>query len=152
MASHSPLSIPPKMTKRKFEDLGSVQAEKFRLKALLHEHAFRLEQRGNALKDPELLKLLVGNTVRNAVSQWGPGRFMARVVGKDQSGIGGYLGGVLASRAKGFKGKAMALVVGALAPAILERLIPPDKLEQFIHYLEGLKERFAEMLHPKDTE
>lgn len=140
------------MTKRKFEDLGSVQAEKFRLKALLHEHAFRLEQRGNALKDPELRKLLVGNTVRNAFSHWGPGRFITRVVGKDQSGIGGYLGGVLASRAKGFKGKAMALVIGALAPAILERLIHPEKLERFIHYLEAMKERFTGSFDPEDTE
>lgn len=137
---------------RKFEDLGSVQAEKARLKALVDQHANRLEQRVNALKDPEMRKLVLGNTVRNAVSHWGPGRFMTRVLGKDQSGIGGFLSGVLASRARGFKGKAMALVVGAVAPAILERLFQPEKLEQFVHFLEGLKERFVHLLEPKDTE
>lgn len=152
MASHLPLSIPPKMTKRKFEDLGSVQAEKIRLKALVELHGNLLEQRSLALKDPELRKLLLGNTVRNALSKWGPGRFVTRVLGKDQSGIGAFLSGVLASRARGFKGKALALVVGAVAPAILERLFQPEKLEQFVYFLEGLKERFAHLLEPKDEE
>lgn|GEM_PF-2393585 len=152
MASRSELSIQAKMMKRKFEDLVAVEAEKSRLKALVHQHANMLEQRGMALRDPEIRKLLLGNTVRNMLSHWGPGRMMSRVLKKDQSGIGGFLGGLLASRARGFKGKALALVVGAVAPAILERLIPPEKLEQFIHYLEALKERFAELLEPKDKE
>lgn len=134
-----------------FENMDAVRVEKARLKLLVEQHSVRLEQRAMALKDPELRSMLLGNTLRNSVSRWGPGKFMVNALGTDRSGIGGFLSGVLTTRAHGFKGKVIALVVGALAPAILERLIQPEKLAQFIHYLEAMKERITELLGSKEA-
>ncbi len=140
----------PKSMTRTFENLTAVKAEKARLKTAIDRHETMLVIRWNGLKDPALRRMLIGNTIHNAIGHLGPYKLISGILNADSSGVGGYLGGAMASRAKTFKGRLFALAIGALVPLVLERLIKPERLEAIVLQLKSIWESMVNKIRPED--
>ncbi len=116
----------------RFQDLTAVNAELLRLDAIRDGHAERFSDLFRSLKESEVRRTLMKNTVKEALGKFAPGKILGSLIGG--GGIGSGLTMALGAGKGGLLKRMGMFALGLAAPKILkkvESISIPDVAHEF---------------------
>ncbi|MBP6313867.1 MAG: hypothetical protein WAR83_11855 [Flavobacteriales bacterium] len=134
-----------KRTER-FKNMDEVLVEKQVLRAACTVNNERMQAHLETIRDPELRKKLIRNSIQDAIQSIAPLKALRSAFGNDNGIAGNLLGIVLGSTGKTTKGKTLGWIAGLVLPAIANAFMQSKRGEKIIRELRRSWARISERL------
>lgn len=131
---------------QRFHSLAEVQAEKLLLRDRSNANSERLRSHLDTVRDPELRKKLIGNSIQEIIRSSKPLKLLGSIFGSEKGVAGDLLGMALGANGKTMKGKTMGWVAGIALPLLANAFMSSERGGQIVRELGRSWERIRNRL------
>lgn len=115
-----------------YKNMDEVLVEKQLLRAACTAQNERMKAHLNTIRDPELRKELIGNSIHEIIQSIAPLKALRAAFGGKKGIAGNLLGMVLGSTGRTMKGKTLGWLAGMVLPAVANAFMQSERGERIV--------------------
>lgn len=139
-------------TTEHYTNMDEVLVQKQLLRAACSVQSERMKAHLNTIRDPELRKELIGNSIHEIIGSIAPLKALRAAFGGNKGLAGNVMGMVLGATGKTVQGKATGWLAGIVLPAVAKAFMHSERGQKIIHELGRSWERIRNRLSGEHEE